>query len=81
MRPTLRRAETYDSEHCMDDRLRTSGVTVRQIAAEGNVNQEQIVIADVNLNLIEEQRLNGTVLPLNDQIRDAYDPVIHFSDN
>jgi len=50
------------------------------IAAEGNVNQEQMVIADVDLNLLEEQRINGTVLPLNDLIKDAYDRVIHYAD-
>lgn len=50
------------------------------IAAEGNVNQEQMVIADVDLNLLEEQRINGTVLPLNDLIKDAYDRVIHCTD-
>lgn len=50
------------------------------IAAEGNVNQEQMVIADVDLNLLEEQRINGTVLPLNDLIKDAYDRVIHYTD-
>lgn len=51
------------------------------IAAEGTVNQEQMVIADVNLHLWEEQRVNGTVLPLNDLIRDAYDRVIHYADH
>jgi predicted amidohydrolase/GNAT superfamily N-acetyltransferase len=50
------------------------------IAAEGNVNQEQMVISDVDLELLEEQRVNGTVLPLNDLIRDAYDRVIHCTD-
>jgi predicted amidohydrolase len=50
------------------------------IAAEGTVNQEQMVISDVDLDLLEEQRINGTVLPLNDLIRDAYDRVIHCSD-
>ena len=50
------------------------------IAAEGNVNQEQMVLADVDLNLLEEQRINGTVLPLNDLIKDAYDQVIHCTD-
>jgi predicted amidohydrolase/ribosomal protein S18 acetylase RimI-like enzyme len=50
------------------------------IAAEGIVNQEQMVIADVDLGLLEEQRVNGTVLPLNDLIRDAYDRVIHCVD-
>jgi predicted amidohydrolase/ribosomal protein S18 acetylase RimI-like enzyme len=51
------------------------------IAAEGTVNQEQMVIADVDLDLLEEQRMNGTVLPLNDLIRDAYDRVIHSVDS
>lgn len=51
------------------------------IAAEGTVNQEQMVIGDVDLNLLEEQRINGTVLPLNDLIGDAYDRVIHFADH
>jgi predicted amidohydrolase/ribosomal protein S18 acetylase RimI-like enzyme len=51
------------------------------IAAEGTVNQEQMVIADVDLHLLEEQRINGTVLPLNDLIRDAYDRVIHYVDH
>jgi predicted amidohydrolase/GNAT superfamily N-acetyltransferase len=50
------------------------------IAAEGTVNQEQMVIADVDLDLLEEQRINGTVLPLKDLIRDAYDRVIHCTD-
>jgi len=51
------------------------------IAAEGTVNQEQMVIADLDLHLLEEQRVNGTVLPLNDLIRDAYDRVIHYADH
>jgi predicted amidohydrolase/predicted N-acetyltransferase YhbS len=51
------------------------------IAAEGTVNQEQMVLADVDLDLLEEQRMNGTVLPLNDLIRDAYDRVIHSVDS
>jgi predicted amidohydrolase len=50
------------------------------IAAEGNVNQEQMVLANVDLNLLEEQRINGTVLPLNDLIKDAYDQVIYCTD-
>jgi predicted amidohydrolase/GNAT superfamily N-acetyltransferase len=50
------------------------------IAAEGTVNQEQMVISDVDLNLLDERRVNGTVLPLNDLIRDAYDRVIHYVD-
>ena len=51
------------------------------IAAEGTVNQEQMVISDVDLGLLEEQRVNGTVLPLNDLIKDAYDRVIHYTDS
>jgi predicted amidohydrolase/GNAT superfamily N-acetyltransferase len=50
------------------------------IAAEGIVNQEQMVISDVNLDLLDERRINGTVIPLNDLIRDAYDRVIHYAD-
>ncbi|HYL46909.1 MAG TPA: GNAT family N-acetyltransferase [Candidatus Limnocylindrales bacterium] len=50
------------------------------IAAEGTVNQEQMVIGDVDMKLLEEQRVNGTVLPLNDMIKDAYDRVIHYAD-
>ncbi|MBZ5696062.1 MAG: bifunctional GNAT family N-acetyltransferase/carbon-nitrogen hydrolase family protein [Acidobacteriia bacterium] len=47
------------------------------IAAEGVVNQEQMVISDVDLSLLDEQRVKGTVIPLNDMIKDAYDRVIH----
>jgi len=50
------------------------------IAAEGTVNQEQMVISDVDLALLDEQRVNGTVLPLHDLIKDAYDRVIHCTD-
>ena len=50
------------------------------IAAEGTANQEQIVVADVDLDLLEEQRFNGTVIPLEDRIVDAYDHVIRCSD-
>ena len=50
------------------------------IAAEGIINQEQMVISDINLDLLDEQRVNGTVIPLNDMIKDAYDRVVHFSD-
>ena len=51
------------------------------IAAEGNVNQEQMVISDVDLDLLDQQRVNGTVIPLKDLIRDAYDRVIHYADH
>jgi len=50
------------------------------IAAEGTINQEQMVVADVDLDLLDEQRVNGSVIPLQDLIKDAYDSVIHFSD-
>ncbi len=47
------------------------------IAVEGNLNQEQIVITDLELHLLDEQRVTGTVIPLQDLIKDAYDTVIH----
>jgi predicted amidohydrolase/ribosomal protein S18 acetylase RimI-like enzyme len=50
------------------------------IAAEGTINQEQLVVADVDLDLLDEQRVNGSVIPLQDMIKDAYDSVVHFSD-
>lgn len=49
------------------------------IAAEGTINQEQMVISDVDLALLDEQRINGTVIPLNDMIKDAYDREIHYA--
>lgn len=36
------------------------------ILAEGNVNQEMMVIGELNLKTINESRASGTVLPLND---------------
>lgn len=50
------------------------------IAAEGNVNQEQMIVADVDLDFLDEQRVNGTLIPLNDLIKDAYDRVFHIAD-
>jgi predicted amidohydrolase/ribosomal protein S18 acetylase RimI-like enzyme len=50
------------------------------IAAEGVINQEQMIVADVDLDLLDEQRVNGSVIPLQDLIKDAYDNVVHFSD-
>ena len=47
------------------------------IAAEGSINQDQMILADVNLQLLNEQRTSGTVIPLNDLIQDAYDQVTH----
>lgn len=41
------------------------------ILAEGNVNQEQMVIGDLNLKTILDTRTNGTVLPLLDSKRTA----------
>ncbi len=36
------------------------------LLAEGTVNQESMIIGDINLSLIEQSRINGTVLPLRD---------------
>ena len=41
------------------------------ILAEGNPNQEQMVIAELNLSTIVESRSTGTVLPLNDSSRSS----------
>lgn len=51
------------------------------IAAEGTLNQEQMIVSDVDLDLLEEQRINGTVIPLEDRIEDAYDRVIQYADH
>jgi predicted amidohydrolase/ribosomal protein S18 acetylase RimI-like enzyme len=50
------------------------------IAAEGTINQEQMIVADLDLDLLDEQRVNGSVIPLQDLIKDAYDNVVHLSD-
>lgn len=50
------------------------------IASEAVINQEQMVISDVDLELLDEQRVKGTVIPINDLIKDAYDRVIHYMD-
>ena len=42
------------------------------IAAEGRINEEQIVVADVDLNLLDENRLKGTTIPLLDKRTDFY---------
>jgi hypothetical protein len=39
-----------------------------------------MVISDVDLDILDEQRVTGTVIPLNDLIKDAYDRVIHCED-
>lgn len=36
------------------------------LLAEGAVNQESMIIGDLNMDLVEETRKNGTVLPLTD---------------
>ena len=41
------------------------------IVAEGNPNQEMMVIGELNLRTIVESRGNGTVLPLRDSHRTA----------
>ena len=46
------------------------------IAAEGVVNMEQVVIADVDLDALMQNRLSGTTIPLYDKRREFYsDPV------
>jgi predicted amidohydrolase len=41
------------------------------ILAEGNPNQEMLVIGELNLTTIRDTRTTGTVLPLNDSVRTA----------
>lgn len=41
------------------------------ILAEGNTNQEMMVIAELDLRTIHESRTRGTVLPLHDSVRTA----------
>ena len=45
------------------------------IAAEGVINQEQIVIADLELDLLDENRIKGTTIPLMDKRQDVYSKV------
>lgn len=42
------------------------------IAAEGTPNMEQIVVADVNLDNLLKNRINGTTIPLYDKRKDIY---------
>ena len=42
------------------------------IAAEGVVNMEQVVVADVDLDALTQNRLNGTTIPLYDKRREIY---------
>ncbi len=43
------------------------------IAAEGTPNVEQIIIADLDLETLSENRINGTTIPLYDKRTDIYD--------
>ncbi len=46
------------------------------IAAEGVINMEQVVVADVDLDALTQNRINGTTIPLYDKMRQVYqDPV------
>ncbi|PXW91377.1 putative amidohydrolase [Nitrosomonas sp. Nm84] len=42
------------------------------IAAEGEINMEQAVIADVDLDTLAQNRINGTTIPLYDKRREVY---------
>ncbi|MFZ5502444.1 MAG: carbon-nitrogen hydrolase family protein [Pseudomonadota bacterium] len=43
------------------------------IAAEGVINMEQVVVADVDLDALMQNRINGTTIPLYDKRREIYD--------
>ncbi|MBL8476644.1 MAG: carbon-nitrogen hydrolase family protein [Methyloversatilis sp.] len=43
------------------------------IAAEGTPNIEQIIVAEVDLNDLQGNRLNGTTIPLYDKRKDVYE--------
>ena len=45
------------------------------IAAEGIINLEQIIIADLELDLLDENRIKGTTIPLMDKRQDVYSKV------
>jgi predicted amidohydrolase len=45
------------------------------IAAEGIINQEQIIIADLDLDSLDENRIKGTTIPLLDKRKDVYEKV------
>ncbi|MFZ2541656.1 MAG: hypothetical protein WAW75_07780 [Gallionella sp.] len=46
------------------------------IAAEGVINMEQVVVADVDLDALTQNRISGTTIPLYDKMRQVYkDPV------
>jgi predicted amidohydrolase len=48
------------------------------IAAEGVPNMEQIVIADVDLAKLVNNRINGTTIPLYDKRQDVYDNAVEI---
>jgi predicted amidohydrolase len=50
------------------------------IAAEGTLNTEQLVVSDVDLELLDERRANGTVIPLNDKLVEVYNHVAVYRD-
>jgi predicted amidohydrolase len=50
------------------------------IAAEGTPNQEQLIVSDVDLELLDERRANGTVIPLNDKLQEVYGHVAVYRD-
>lgn len=50
------------------------------IGAEGTLNQEQMIVHDVDLALLDERRANGTVIPLNDKLKEVYEHVAVFKD-
>jgi len=50
------------------------------ITAESANNREQIIVADVELDLLDELRVKGSVIRLQYPIKDACDNVVHFSD-
>lgn len=48
------------------------------IAAEGVLNMEQIVIADVDLGKLVSNRVHGTTIPLYDKRSDIYDNIVEI---
>jgi len=42
------------------------------IAAEGVTNMEQVVVADVDLAELTQNRISGTTIPLYDKMREVY---------
>jgi len=56
--PTWRQTTARPHSHPSDYYFARDG-----IAAEGTINQEQIIVADVDLDLLDEQRVNGSVIP------------------